>query len=133
MRRGKRLRAFAPALLGAVLIACLTLVPFAGAKPGADALCLFCGERAAADAVLNVLLYLPLGVGLALAGWNAPRAVLLSLLLSGAIEAAQIVIPGRDSSARDVLTNALGGYLGAVLMMHVPRWLAGGRGALRPR
>jgi hypothetical protein len=68
------------------------------------------------DIVLNVLLYVPLGIGLTRAG-AAPRSALLTAaLLSTAIEVLQVeVIAGRFASTLDVVTNVLGAGLGIVL------------------
>jgi VanZ family protein len=74
------------------------------------------------DVVGNVLLFLPLGFGIA--SWARRRrikdriqllaATLISLVLSFTIEALQNYLPGRDPSWGDVLTNVTGGALGAL-------------------
>lgn len=71
-----------------------------------------CDKTALADAINNVLLFVPLGVTLALNGRKGLRVILALALLSTAIEMAQIFIPGRDSSLRDILMNTLGGVVG---------------------
>ncbi len=84
-----------------------------------DFLCLYtCGDQALRDAVLNIVLFIPLGLALALwlPGW---AALLLCVAATGGIEYVQWGwLAGRDASLRDLLTNTLGGGLGL--------WLAHG-------
>src|ERR1700688_4690962 len=109
------------ASLAAILFA--TLLPASG-EPVASHLCLVCGTVGAVDFILNVLLFVPLGVGLALCGFPASRAILVMGLLSISIETAQLlVIPGRDATLGDVLTNTLGGALGFAAVRHRRTWL----------
>jgi len=73
--------------------------------------CLFsCGDELLRDAILNILLFLPLG--LCLGSWRRvewTHALLIGLLLSGAVELTQFLfLVGRDASLRDILTNTLG-------------------------
>ncbi len=73
-----------------------------------------------ADAFLNVLLFIPLGFGLAekLRERRIPRAACFFIvyaagaLLSYAIEITQIYIPMRDSGWEDVFTNSTGSIVG---------------------
>ncbi|HKR09476.1 MAG TPA: VanZ family protein [Gemmatimonadaceae bacterium] len=75
--------------------------------------CLICGSFGTVDALLNVLLFLPLGIGLALTGTRARVSILSMLLLSIAIESTQLVaIAGRDATIGDVVFNTLGGAAG---------------------
>lgn len=84
--------------------------------------CMLCGERDAADALMNLALFVPLGLGLAAAGdIPVPRVVMLGLGLAILIEFCQLIIPGRDPSARDVLFNGLGTAIGAALFQ-ARRW-----------
>jgi hypothetical protein len=79
-------------------------------------LCLICGARGGVDVILNILLFIPLGIGLALSGapWN--RAILAACALSVTIETVQFFfIPGRDATLGDVLTNTIGGAVGFAL------------------
>lgn len=74
------------------------------------------------DVPINVLLFMPLGFGLA--GWLAKRAgterrppgaglvLLICLILSAALEAAQLFLPDRVPSLADILTNGIGALLG---------------------
>lgn len=78
------------------------------------------------DVPLNILFFAPLGFGLAglLAGRgaaaNRPRAVaggalLIGVLFSAALEAAQLFLPERVPSLADVIANGLGTLLGVAL------------------
>src|SRR5690606_4383985 len=67
-------------LAAASFIAALTLVPVGGGAPEQLSSCLICGARGTADAVLNVILFIPLGAALA-ARWGAPAAVLGALAM----------------------------------------------------
>ena len=98
------------ATLGAIALA--TLMPEPGVAVGSH-FCLVCGSLGGVNAVLNVFLFVPLGIGLALTGFPGKRAVIAMCALSALIETAQFfVIPGRNSTIGDVLTNTLGGALG---------------------
>jgi len=107
--------------VAAILFA--TLLPDSG-QPVDSHLCLVCGTLGGVDSVLNVLLFFPLGVGLALSGipWN--RAVLTACVLSLAVETTQLFfIPGRDATLGDVLTNTVGGALGFAVARNAGIWL----------
>ena len=67
-----------------------------------------------AGVIGNVILFAPLGVVLEARGVAGRRVVLIGALLSIAIEATQLLIPGRTTSVDDVLLNTVGvatGYL----------------------
>ena len=93
-------------------ILCATLLPSSAAESGQFLRCIVCGERGVADVILNVMLFLPLGGFLALAGMRWWRLGLGAALLSGSIECAQLFIPGRDSSVADVVSNTTGALVG---------------------
>ena len=104
-----------------ILIA--TLLPSRTDVRHAFAFCLTCDFRWLADAVLNVALFLPLGLA---AGWHAKspwKVALAGTLLSTAIELLQISVPGRDPELRDILSNAAGATLGAALAYRPRAWL----------
>lgn len=74
-----------------------------------------------ADMLENVLGYLPLGVLLALRlGLSTSRGVavtvtlLAAALLSLSLEMIQVFVPGRNSSATDLLMNTIGTFVGAL-------------------
>ncbi len=109
---------------GALLaVAIATLAPGDPAGPTGGFACIFCGDRALADVLINIVLYLPVGVGLAMSGTRLSRIVLAGVLLSSSIEAVQVILPGRDASIGDVVANTLGTGLGAVILSGSPRWL----------
>lgn len=86
--------------------------------------CFLCGSRGNADALVNVILFAPLGVALALMGRTGIRWIACAALFSATVECAQLVIPGRDPSLGDVCFNTLGAASGQ-LAAHVGlRWLA---------
>jgi hypothetical protein len=101
------------AVAGAAAIAFATLTPHRAQAPLFNPLCILCGESGSVDLVLNLLLFVPLGVGLALAGSKPIPGVLGMFAASLTIELLQaFVIPGRDPTIRDVITNSTGGALG---------------------
>jgi len=75
-------------------------------------LCLLCGSRGAADAILNVVLFTPLGAHGCVRGWSTRRVLLVALALSAGIEALQTLIPGRYPTLADVWWNAAGAVVG---------------------
>lgn len=106
-------------MCAAAMIALATLTP--SSQPATlDGLCLVCGELGGVDVLLNVLLFLPLGVGLAMSGKRAWPAVAAMCAASTCIELLQLtVIAGRDPSMGDVITNSTGGALGFLIGRHV--------------
>lgn len=78
------------------------------------------------DLVLNIVLFFPLGVGLALFGVRAWAAALIGGLSSACIELAQSsLIPGRDGSMHDVISNLAGTIAGVLMALYWPerqRW-----------
>lgn len=104
--------------LWGLVVATLTLMPASNpGEPGdpLSRLCVICGSRGTADAILNLLFFAPLGVHLAVAGYRRP---VLAGLASGAglsllIEITQVVVPGRYPTFGDVVWNGLGAGAGA--------------------
>ncbi len=76
------------------------------------------------DCPENIVLFIPFGVGLALAFEEKivsirPRALVILLLgfvLSAGIESLQIFIPGRTPNLSDIISNSLGGLTGLGLV-----------------
>jgi hypothetical protein len=77
--------------------------------------CLLCTEQAVPDILLNVLLYVPLGALVHALTGSARLAVALAIGLSTGIELLQLFIPGRTSSAVDLLSNTAGASIGFAL------------------
>jgi hypothetical protein len=110
-------------VLAAIAWATLTPNPETGAWPLIS--CMLCGPRGLADALLNVVLFVPLGMVAAMGG--AGVAVAAGGLLSMAVEAAQSLIPGRHPSPGDILFNTLGAAVGFGLLAARRWWLTPGR------
>ncbi|HTC25392.1 MAG TPA: VanZ family protein [Gemmatimonadales bacterium] len=107
------------AVLGLGFIAAMTLTP-APHNVERVALtplwCLRCGDLAGMDIILNVILFVPFGFGLRLAGWPRSRVVLVAFLTTVFIETTQyFFIVGRDATLSDLLTNTTGGVVGMIL------------------
>ena len=118
----------------AAAILALTLFPTNAPATSRLHNCLLCGERGLADALLNVILFLPLGISLALAGVRMGRATLAGWALSAAVELGQLwVVRGRDASMGDLLFNTLGTALGALLVQTAGRWMVPRGAALAAR
>lgn len=106
-----------------LLIAVATLYPSGERYAEETWACILCGDRAAADAIVNVVLFAPLGFGLGLAGVRRHRAILAGALLSSLIELAQVWVPGRDPSIGDVLSNTVGSASGVLFATTAEYWL----------
>lgn len=94
----------------------MTLTPQREAAPFTPSLCILCGDAAMQDTILNIILFIPFGLGMRLAAWSRRRAILVAICTTITVELLQMhIIPGRDSSLGDVLTNTTGGILGVWL------------------
>jgi VanZ family protein len=116
----------AAAVIGAALLIALATLTPQPPNPalGLDHWCLVCGQIGGADVTLNVLLFVPLGAALALAGVRWRALIPLVAAYTIGIELAQLlVIPGRDATLSDVLSNTTGGVLGALAARHWQWWL----------
>ena len=117
------------ALASVFAIAFATLAPVPGVVDTSP-FCVVCGTAGGVDAILNVLLYLPLGVGLAVYGVRPLPALVAMCGLSAAIELTQLFfIPGRDATLGDLLTNTLGAAIGFAIGRYSPVWLVPDRRA----
>ena len=107
-----------------MFIAVATLRPVSVPYPPTPWSCIVCGSLGGVDVTLNVLLFVPLGAALALAGAGRARAVIMGLLVTLTVETLQVtVIPGRDPALGDVVMNTLGTLLGFELARTRTRWL----------
>jgi len=95
-----------------------TLTPMDAGSDTDFIACILCGSHGHADALVNVILFAPLGFALALMGRTGIRWIGCAALLSATIEFAQLVIPGRDPSLGDVWFNTLGAATGQ-LVAHI--------------
>ncbi len=106
-------------LAGALgLIGLATLIPHpeqAALSRSTPLGCLVCGELGGVDVVLNLALFVPLGIALDRLGLTVLRCVVVALTTSLAIELAQAtLVAGRDPSLSDLVTNSAGGWIGAL-------------------
>lgn len=95
--------------------------PEQAATVGAHPWCLAgCGDDVGlVDAILNLIMFMPLGLSLGLLLRRRWLVVLLCFCATVGIETAQAGwIVGRDPSIRDILTNTLGGAIGLGLESH---------------
>jgi VanZ family protein len=76
------------------------------------------------DVVLNVILYVPLGLAAAMVFLrrhsrtvSAVAALLLAFAVSASMELLQVYEPVREPSSLDVLTNSIGGVLGVLIAL----------------
>jgi hypothetical protein len=107
---------------GLVLVA--TLYPMEPTADTGSIECLICGERGLADAIVNVILFMPLGAAAGLTGRSTLAALALGAALSGSVELAQItLIPGRDASIGDLIFNTLGAAAGVAVVKTAWWWL----------
>lgn len=110
--------AFLVGSLGVILG--VTLVPSSGPDAGTFHWCLLCGEFGLSDAIANVMLFVPLAIGLRCYGVASRRTVAMALLLSASIEFAQLWVPGRESALGDIVWNTFGAALGVGLVSWYP-------------
>jgi hypothetical protein len=74
--------------------------------------------------VLNVFLFVPLGVGLYLSGATGLRTLAIACALSMLVELAQLfVVAGRDATLGDVIMNTIGASLGFLVALKSKLWL----------
>ncbi|NNK62764.1 MAG: VanZ family protein [Gemmatimonadetes bacterium] len=100
----------------------MTLVP-AGGGEATPFWCLPCGHLGTADAVLNTILFLPLGALLGQLGAGLATVAAAGIGGSTAIELLQTALPGRHPTAGDIVANGLGAVLGLVLWRRLVRGL----------
>lgn len=114
------LRAAWLGLAGALgLIGVATLIPYpeqAALSRSTPLGCLVCGELGGVDVVLNLALFVPLGIALSRLGLPALQCLVVAFATSLAIELSQAtLVAGRDPSLSDLLTNTIGGWTGALV------------------
>jgi hypothetical protein len=124
------------ATAGLAIIIALTLLPARGNLPfsASPNWCIWCGDAGTTNLILNVMLFVPLGAGLAWLGWRKPPAVVCGLGLSVLIEILQLtIVPGRFAALGDVLANTLGTWVGYRLAEGLVSRAAPSRTAYRAR
>ena len=114
MRIGQKQIGAGLVVLGALAIAAATLTPVPGSMGGGTSrICLICHDRGMADFVSNIILFAPLGLGLALLGRRWYFALAVGALYSLTVESLQLdVIAGRDANFGDLVANSLGAVTG---------------------
>lgn len=113
-----------------LLTAALTLSPSNEHGASIRPLCLLCGELGGADLIRNILLFAPAGFLLSRRGGSMLGALLLGVAISTSIEVAQLFVPGRFPTLRDVLTNGIGAGAGVVFHRSMAYGLRSGSRAL---
>ena len=114
--RSRRSRAAVAAAVLLLIVLALTLVPLETSETDVPGTCIWCGHFALADAILNVLMFVPIGFVLGLRRRAAPVRIWGALtMLAALIEATQMFLPGRFPTVSDVATNSLGAALGLLL------------------
>ena len=110
--------------LAVLAIGIATLRPAGDSLPEGWTFTIASGDEALAEAIQNLLLFIPFGVALALRSTLGVRRLLLAgAALSFTVEFLQQWIPGRDPSLGDIVTNGLSTLLGGALVWTAPRWL----------
>jgi len=110
----------------AFLIVALTLVPMGDLPPARGLSFEFDTWRGLADVLANVVLFLSLGVALAMASPRSAFIVAACAVYSLSIEVIQLAVPGRYSSLSDIIFNTLGAAAGVLIVRTRARWLHGG-------
>lgn len=107
-----------------LVILVITLTPAANGPPLQFSFELGVGRHWLADAILNLCMFVPLGLVLAWNSRSPAKAVFCGLLLSTTVELAQMWIPGRDPSLSDIFSNTAGTTVGALIGLRPRAWLA---------
>ena len=117
-----------------LIILFFTLLPFSFTSPAALSWSYivnnFSRKTNSLDIIANMILFFPFGLGLAVLLNKTRKPVILqiiiilsfSLLLSVTVETGQIFLATRESSIFDLITNSLGGGLGAVTIFLIDRF-----------
>lgn len=112
--------------LALLLVGTVTLVPgetttaVGGGSPGSEILCLLCGKAGLAEALANVLLFVPLGVAAGRLKVSLGRGSLYGVGLALGIELVQFVVPGRHPALGDLVANSAGMTTGLALVAWLP-------------
>lgn len=109
--------------LAAASILAVTLMPD-GRVVNAGQLPRFANEPSLlADLLRNLILFVPLGIGLAWSRIPARRALVAAAVLSASVELAQSVVPGRHPNPIDCIANVAGVALAFAVFRTAPGWL----------
>jgi glycopeptide antibiotics resistance protein len=115
-------------IVGTIVLAILlaTVLPSRNGPLRQFSSCFVCDFRWLADGVLNVGLFLPLGMAIGWRGRSFWKTTLGGAALSTVVELLQMRLPGRDPELRDIVANTLGAALGAALVYRPRAWLTPG-------
>jgi len=105
------------------LILAICLTPTGTRSPEGIQWCLICSDDGVSDFFLNIVLYLPLGFLLRIRTGSTWIALGCGFVLSLSVETAQLLVPGRYTTAADLLANTSGAGLGALLGIRPLGWL----------
>src|SRR6266705_1689411 len=94
-----------------------------GSTPAGWSPYLTTGDAAFAELIANLILFIPLGVALTVAGAKPMRVIAAGAVLSCTVEFLQQWIPGRDPSLGDIVANTNSTALGVLLVVAAPIWL----------
>jgi VanZ family protein len=108
-------RGWTVAAVGVIVIVTLTPAP-GGPPPRFFSFLLPPDARACLDVIANIALYVPLGLICSAGRIPRWRVLVTCAILSTATELLQVVVPGRDPSARDIIANTVGGSIGSGLL-----------------
>jgi hypothetical protein len=99
--------------VGGILI--VTLYPSGQELPAEGWGCLLCDPRVTADFLANVILFVPAGAALVLAGGRPAFVMVFAVLLTVLIESTQyFFLPNRDANVLDALANSVGAGVGVM-------------------
>ena len=86
--------------------------------------CLVCGSQGTVDVIQNLLLFAPLGAGLAMLGLPLTLAIAVAAATSLGVESVQAtVLVGRAATLSDVVTNTAGATTSYLLTLTYRGWL----------
>ena len=119
----RRIWAWAAAAAAILGICIATLHPGSGTTALGWSFYLTSGNAALGELVANLILFIPLGVALTLAGVKPMRVIAAGAVLSFIVEFLQQWIPGRDPSLGDIVANTNSTALGVLLVVAAPIWL----------
>jgi hypothetical protein len=125
MRSGARPRYWVPVAVGLWLAAVvfMTVRPGSGLGVRLNLIPIVVdGPGSGFDAVLNTLVFVPLGILLAVLGWRIVGVLGAALAVSLAIEVTQYLTNwGRTADVNDLITNVLGAGIGWMLAWAIRR------------
>ena len=104
------------AVAAVAFVAVMTLQPAAGPPTPLPFICLFCGSLGGVDFLLNVILFVPLGLALYHVVGSASKTFVAGVAYTLLIEVLQWrFIPGRDASLGDLVANSAGTVVGIMI------------------